>query len=111
MYGSGLVYRSGENPLYGVWSEEQGGGGPYLAENDGSLYSWAWREDTLSFLRTTLTVDYVTHKLKQAAHALSDRPHQALAQRIAEDAQERRTVIELQISELISRLAHVEFPS
>ncbi|MGB7932838.1 MAG: hypothetical protein WCH04_11555, partial [Gammaproteobacteria bacterium] len=50
MYGSGLVYLKGENPIYRPWTPETGGGGPYLTESEGSLFDWAWRDDNLDFL-------------------------------------------------------------
>jgi len=112
MYASGLVYLKGENPIYGVWTPEYGGGGPYLTEIDSPVFDWTWRTDNLSFLRGTLTVDYVTQKLDQAARTLSDCPETvlvlALAQQVADDAKTRRDVIEIRIDDLLENLSRVQ---
>ena len=108
MYASGLVYLKGENSIYGVWTPEYGGGGPYLTEIDGSIFDWAWRDDNLSFLRRTLSVDTVTRKLDQAAGALSACPEGELARRIANDARTRADVIEIRIGDLVENLSRVE---
>lgn len=108
MYASGLVYLKGENPIYGVWTPEDGGGGPYLTEIDSSIFNWAWRDDNLAFLRKTLSVDYVTQKLDQAARILSDCPEAALARRVAHDARTRKDVIEIRIDDLLENLPRVQ---
>ncbi len=108
MYSSGLVYLKGENPIYGVWTPEYGGGGPYLTEIDGSIFDWAWREDNLAFLRRTLSVDYVLQKLDQAAGKLSDCPESTQARRVADDAKSRRDVIQIRIDDLLDNLCRVQ---
>lgn len=108
MYTSGLVYWKGENPIYGVWTPEHGGGGPYLTENDASAFGWAWREDNLSFLRKTLSVNYVLEKLHQAANTLSDCPEGSVAKRVADEATTRKDTIELRISDLVDNLARLD---
>jgi hypothetical protein len=108
MYASGLVYLKGENPIYGVWTCKYGGGGPYLTEIDGSLFDWSWRTDNLSFLRRTLSVDYVTQKLDQAARTLADCPEAVLARRVADDAKTKTDVIEIRIDNLLKNLARLQ---
>jgi hypothetical protein len=105
MYASGLVYLKGENPIYGVWTPEYGGGGPYLTENDSSLYGFAWRPDNLSFLQETLSVDYIVRKLDEAAARLSDSPEASVARRVADDSKTRRDVTEIRIDDLLQNLA------
>lgn len=108
MYASGLVYLKGENPIYGVWTPEHGGGGPYLTEIDSSIFDWAWRDDNLAFLRRTLSADYVMQKLGQAASTLSSCPERTLAQRVADDARTRSDVIEIRIDDLLNNLSRVQ---
>jgi len=108
MYASGLVYLKGENPIYGVWTPEYGGGGPYLTEIDSPLFDWTWRTDNLSFLRETLSAGYVTQKLDEAAGTLSDCPEAVLARRVADDAKTRKDVIEIRIDDLLENLARVQ---
>ncbi len=108
MYASGLVYVKGENPIYGVWTPEYGGGGPYLTEIDSPLYDWSWRPDNLSFLRKTLSVGYLAQKLDEAATTLSDGSEAVLARRVADDARTRKDVIEIRIDDLLQNLARVQ---
>jgi hypothetical protein len=108
MYASGLVYLKGENPIYAAWTPEQGGGGPYLTEIDGSIFGRGWREDNLEFLKKTLSVDYITAKLDQAARELAGFPEAALVSQVANDARGRADVIELRIDDLLDNLARVE---
>jgi hypothetical protein len=105
MYASGLVYLKGENPIYGVWTPEYGGGGPYLIESDSPLYDWTWRSDNLSFFEETLSVDYVVQKLDEAATRLSDSPEAILARQVADDSKTRKDVIEIRIDDLLQNLA------
>jgi hypothetical protein len=105
MYASGLVYLKGENPIYGVWTPEYGGGGPYLTESDSSLFDWTWRPDNLSFFEETLSVDYVVQKLDEAAASLSDCSEAILARRVADDSRAKRDVIEIRIDDLLQNLA------
>jgi hypothetical protein len=108
MYASGLVYWKGENPIYGVWTAEHGGGGPYLTEVDSSIFDRPWRDDNLAFLRKTLSVDYVVQKLDQAARTLSDCPEGTLARQVADDAHGRRDVIQVRIDGLLENLSRVQ---
>jgi hypothetical protein len=107
MYASGLVYLAGENPIYGAWTRDRGGGGPYLTEIDSSLFDWPWLTENLSFLRGTLSVDYVTGKLDQAANALAGHPGASMAQRVADDAKSKSDVIEIRIGDLLDNLARL----
>ena len=108
MYASGLIYVRGENPIYGVWTPEYGGGGPYLTETDSSLFDWPWREDNLDFLRRTLSVDWITRKLHQAADTLSMHPEAELARRVAVDAATRKDVIQTRLGNLLENLSRLE---
>jgi hypothetical protein len=108
MYSSGLVYMRGENPIYGTWTPQYGGGGPYLTELDSSIFDWAWRDDNLAFLRGLLSVDYVLAKLDQAAATLSDCPEAALARRVANDVKTRTDVLEIRIGDLQENLSRLQ---
>jgi hypothetical protein len=107
MYASGLVYLKGENPIYGVWTPEGGGGGPYLDESDSAIHDRAWQDDNLAFLRKTLSVDYIIQKLDQAARTLSGCPEAEMASRIANDAKTRTDVITIRIDDLLENLSRV----
>ncbi|MFQ4141762.1 hypothetical protein [Chlorogloeopsis sp. ULAP02] len=105
MYASGLIYLEGENPIFGMWTPEDGGGGPYLNESDASIYDVGWLNENLEFLRNTLSVQYIQKKLKQAADTLQLEPEKNMAYQVAEDAQTRGEVIELCIEDLLTKLS------
>lgn len=85
MYASGLVYLKGS-----------------------PLFEWTWRTENLSFLRRTLSVDYLTQQLDRAARTLSDCPEAILARQVANDAKTRKDVIEIRIDDLLENLARLE---
>jgi hypothetical protein len=107
MYASGLVYLKGENPIYGAWTPERGGGGPYLTQSDSSIFDRAWRDDNLAFLKAILSVDYVTARLGESARKLEAYPEAKVASQVANDAKRRADVIELRIGDLLENLARV----
>ena len=104
-YASGLVYLQGENPIYLPWTPREGGGGPYLTEWDASIFDHVWLAQNLSFLRETLTCDYVVEQLSIAARQLRGEPEETMAQLISDDAPRRRDVISLRIENLVANLA------
>ncbi len=84
---------------------EQGGGGPYLAEWDCSVFDRAWLEENIAFLRATLTPADVLERLETAATAHTDEPKGTLARRISHEAADRTTLIEMRIADLLANLA------
>lgn len=105
MYASGLIYFTGENPIYGLWTPTEGGGGPYLTEADADLYDRAWLEPNLAFLRQTLSADYVIERVAAAAERLSGKPEEDLARKIAADARTRADTIALRMDAMLENLA------
>lgn len=105
MYASGLIYRKGENPIYGDWTPTEGGGGPYLFESDANLYDHVWLAPNLTFLREILSADYVTERVAAAAERLAHEPEAALAVKVAGDARTRADVISARIGSLVANLA------
>ncbi|MFO0960922.1 MAG: hypothetical protein U0800_26370 [Isosphaeraceae bacterium] len=84
-YASDLMYPEGENPLFPAWTREQGGGGPYIWQNDTMIYDAGWDESNLEFLRSILTVDSVTDLVLRAADRLEGEPEAAKARQVADD--------------------------
>ncbi len=108
MYATGLIYLEGENPIYQAWTCQGGGGGPYLTEWDSSVFDSAWTEQNLAFLRSTLTTDYLLERLDLAASVLESEPESPVAKRIALEARERMTLIEMRIADLLANLAKID---
>ncbi len=104
-YASGLIYFADENPIYLPWTPDEGGGGPYLTEWDAGIYDQGWLEPNLTFLRETLTCDYIVDRVSAAARALQPSPEAAKADEVAKHAAERGDIISLRIDDLIANLA------
>ena len=104
IYSSGLVYFKGENPIF-PWTPDEGGGGPDLTELDSSEFESAWLTSNLSFLRTTLSPDYVLERMRAAADVLVGEPELRLANRIVAEASSRADVISLRIDDLLTNLS------
>jgi hypothetical protein len=102
MYASGLVYLPGENPIFGVWTEDAGPGGPYL---EFTYHQTGWQRDNVTFLRSTLSPRYILQKLEQAATALAGSSDAEMAGRVAKDARTHTDVIEMRIHDLIESLS------
>jgi len=107
-YASGLVYLAGENPIFGKWTPDGGGGGPYLTESDACIYGSAWLPENIDFLANILSVSYIQENLQLAAEALRGEPEYPLAARIAADAQSRLEIIAIRIDDLLAGLGSSE---
>jgi hypothetical protein len=99
-YASGLMYLQGENPLFGVWTPTEGGGGPYLWENDSAVHESGWLQENTSFLMEQLSVDYIANKIEQAASKLAGEPEEEKATQLISDLDDRRMIVDRRIKEL-----------
>lgn len=97
---SGLMYFEGENPLFGRWNPEEGGGGPSLLANDSYIHDAGWMEENVRFLRETLNEDFVTEKLGQAVEMLRGEPEYPQAEKIRHALAERMEIVESRVKEL-----------
>ncbi len=108
LYASGLIYCKGENPIYGTWTPDKGGGGPYLSEIDASIFDWAWRDDNLAFLKNILSVEYLLQKLEQAIPKLENTTDLAVLDTMLKEAKKRTDIVQIRIDDLIEDLARVQ---
>lgn len=99
-YLSGFMYFEGENPIFDMWTPEEGGGGPYLWENDAMIYDAGWLPENVEFLAGTLTTDFVEESLRRVLPRLEGQPEQAKAQQLVDDFTERVEIVELRTAEL-----------
>lgn len=104
MWASGLIYDEGENPIFGAWTRELGGGGPYLTESDSQIYDSAWLPENLEFLRGTLSSRYLHTKLVQATETLRGEPEHPVALTVTNQAAERLEMLEGRIATLLHDL-------
>lgn len=103
-YLSGLMYFEGENPVFEMWTPEQGGGGPYLWENDSHIYSTGWLNENVEFLSDVLSCEFVELRLRLAVEKLDGQPEHPVAQQMLADLPDRRELVGLRSAELPSLL-------
>lgn len=84
-YCSGLMYLEGSNPLFGPYTQENGGGGPYLWENDSHISHTGWMQENTDFLAATLTPDFVNKAIPSAVQRLKGEPEWEKAKSVEAD--------------------------
>lgn len=105
-YCSGLMYFEwDENPLFGNWTQAEGGGGPYLSNNDSHIYQAGWLPENLAFLTKALTPDFVKDRVKCAVDCLKNEPEWDTAKRLKDDLPKVEDAIQITIDELLAGLA------
>ena len=107
-YASGLIYLKGENPIFGEWTCQNGGGGPYLTENDACIYDAGWLPENIAFIQDTISVGYIQKKMQEAFDVLCDGPESEIANLVANDSLTNSDVISLRIDDLIMGLSNPE---
>lgn len=105
-YASGFIYLRGDNPIFGMWTPEHGGGGPYLTENDAHIFDAGWLQENLDFLRRTLSAAYIQNKLQWAVNRLQGEPEALIAAQVAQDAWAQEDVMTIRIEDLIEGLSN-----
>lgn len=105
-YCSGLMYFEwDENPLFGKWTQTEGGGGPYLSNNDSYIYQAGLLAENLAFLTKTLTVGFVNDRVESAVDRLRGEPEWETAKRLTTDLPKSQVAIQMLIDELLEGLA------
>ena len=64
------MYYEGENPLFEMWTQDRGGGGPFLWEQDAYVYDRGWSAANVRFLHEFLTTERVVQTVRNAAKRL-----------------------------------------
>jgi hypothetical protein len=99
-YLSGLIYYDVENPVFDMWTPEQGGGGPYLWSHDSYLYDAGWLSDNVDFLAGVLNFDFVSAQLQTATAKLEGHSAHPIAKKLLNDLPDRKELVELRSIEL-----------
>jgi hypothetical protein len=99
-YCSWLMYFEGENPLFGRWTKERGGGGPYLWENDSHISDVGWKQENIDFLADTLSVEFVEDRVVNSVARLMGEPEWEKARRLESDLPESRELVAIRVAEL-----------
>jgi len=85
-YASCLVCREDSNPVFAPRSFWKGGGPPILWEYESWGFDERWKSTNVDFLRRTLSAEYVSAKLKEAARLMSDNHNRQIAQKVLEES-------------------------
>ena len=72
------------------------------------MFDHAWLDSNLAFLNEKLTRPYLLERLAVAAVSLRGEPEEAMARRIAAEAQDRQDIIEIRIEDLLKSLATLD---
>jgi hypothetical protein len=106
-YASALLYENDKNPVFLPWTRDKGGGPPALWECGCHMFGVGWREENLSFLKRTLSVDYFERRLQMALRQIQIERSKDIAMRILSDLPNQRTLLALRIEELFRLLGDV----
>ena len=101
------MYENDKNPIFAAWTPEKGGGPPALWECGSHMFDVGWREENLSFLSRTLSVAYVTERLRVASEHIQIGPAKEVASRILRDLPNQMVLLALRIEELPKLLTNV----
>lgn len=108
-YCSGFMYMHGDNPIFGEWNPEAGGGGPYLGSHDSLICDRGWAGRNLDFIRSFLTIERVNDGILKAVEKLRGEPESKLADQIANGITERQELIKSRVEWLPELLANKDF--
>lgn len=103
-YLSCLLYEDSRNPIFTPWTPDGGGGPPVLWERAGSISTRGWRAGNISFLKETLTPDFVRQKLLKAVIVLTNELNTHIPLQMLSDFEAQKTLLESRLKEFPSRL-------
>lgn len=104
-YASCLIYYEHENPVFTLWTPEEGGGVPVLWETESLGFEERWLPENVEYLRRTLTPDYLREKVRLAVQVLQGHAIRSQVARIQTDMETWDVVIKARLSELPDLLA------
>jgi hypothetical protein len=71
------------------------------------MFDVGWKEENLSFLQRTLSVDYIEQNLRVASDQIQTMPVKEIASRIMSELSNQRALLALRIEELPKLLTNV----
>jgi hypothetical protein len=104
-YLSGLIYPTGQNPLFPAWNAQDGGGDPPMFGHDSSIADSGWMDENTSFLRDVLTPGFVVEMLRRAVRSLATEAEYQLARQLEDDLPNRLNVVEARVTQLPALLS------
>lgn len=72
-YASVIMCGENDNPIYGHWTPEKGGGPPVLWDCDAMVHDECWTPDNVEYLRSKLTPGEIFRCINAAAEFLRDK--------------------------------------
>ncbi len=101
-YCSGLMYFDEDNPLFKAWD----GFVPRLWRSDSWIYGTGWSDNNCTFLKKSLTLDFVNEQVPKAVYRLSEGPDFQQAQLIEKDLPECQDLLKVRLNELPGLLSN-----
>jgi hypothetical protein len=104
-YLASLVYTGAENPVFGRWTQDEGGGPltPWQTASDGTEERWS--DPAVERLRALLAGNAAADWLKEAAARLKDHPGRAVAEKVAAAAAARGSRLQARAADLCRHLS------
>src|SRR5207244_2750022 len=102
-FASGLIYFQVENPIF---RPPESPTATYRAEWSPAceVANKVWRSENVRFLRETLNLRYLGHKLNEARHRLRGEQEITVATKMLEDFMPRRGLVREKIEELLTAI-------
>lgn len=92
-YCSALMYGAADNPVFLPWTRSRGYGPPNVWGAVGHFYAQCWRSENVSFIAETLTPEYVTAAVQQAAERLQPELDHPAPAKMVDDLSIRRETL------------------
>lgn len=102
---SALIYNEDDNPIFAPWTRTAGHGPPTVWGAVGHVYEQQWRPENVSFVKATLTADYVESSVRRAAERLSTLCDSPIPAQMVEELPHRREILARRLSILPKILA------
>ncbi|MCB0628565.1 MAG: hypothetical protein R2824_02260 [Saprospiraceae bacterium] len=93
-YVSCLMYENTDNPVFAMWTDQDGGGPPSLVETDGLIYNEATHPDNVAFLESILNIDYIHDRLLAARNVISTPDNLQVLDQMLEDFELQSIILE-----------------
>ncbi|MFI5346667.1 MAG: hypothetical protein ACHQ51_09870 [Elusimicrobiota bacterium] len=104
-YLSSLVFTGAENPVFGRWTQDEGGGPITPWQNASDGFEERWSDPSVERLRALLTGGAAAQWLKEAAVKLKDHPGRAVAEKAAAACAARGPRLESRTADLCRHLS------
>jgi len=104
-YLSVLAFGEKDNPIFGEWTRNGGGGPPQLWENASIGFGERWLDANIEVFHSLLSADKLTGWARDAAKVLRDHPDMGIVRQVNEELLRQKERVEKRIPELLTFLS------